>query len=52
MGEDSLEDLEQRRARLYDQLAATGDFRRGSISGNYRRGGQPKGGCAQEGPPG
>ncbi|AMC56563.1 hypothetical protein RN07_3332 [Mycobacterium tuberculosis variant bovis] len=52
MGEDSLEDLEQRRARLYDQLAATGDFRRGSISENYRRCGKPNCVCAQEGHPG
>lgn len=52
VGEDSLEDLEQRRARLYDQLAATGDFRRGSISENYRRCGKPNCVCAQEGHPG
>ncbi len=46
VGGDSLEDLEQRRARLYDQLAATGDFS-GSISENYRRCGKPNCVCAQ-----
>lgn len=50
VGEDSLEDLEQRRARLYDQLAATGDFRRGSISENYRRCGKPNCVCARGSP--
>jgi hypothetical protein len=43
----SLDDLEQRRARLYEQLAASGDFRRGSISENYRRCGKPNCACAQ-----
>jgi uncharacterized protein DUF6788 len=47
-----LDDLEQRRARLYDQLAATGDFRRGSISVNYRRCGKPNCACAQPDHPG
>jgi hypothetical protein len=42
-----LEDLEEQRARLYEQLAATGDFRRGSISENYRRCGKPNCACAQ-----
>ena len=35
--------LEARRARLYEQLAAVGDFRRGGISENWRRCGKP--GC-------
>ncbi len=52
MGDDSLDDLEQQRARLYDQLAATGDFRRGSISENYRRCGKPNCACAQPDHPG
>ena len=52
MGDDGLEDLEQQRARLYDQLAATGDFRRGSISENYRRCGKPNCACAQPDHPG
>ncbi len=37
MTEPSLPELEDQRDRLYVQLAATGDFRRGSISENYRR---------------
>jgi hypothetical protein len=32
-----LADLEARRARLLERLAAVGDFRRGSISENWRR---------------
>lgn len=47
-----LEDLEQQRVRLYEQLAATGDFRRGSISENYRRCGKPNCACAQPDHPG
>ena len=38
--------------RLYEQLAATGDFRRGSISENYRRCGKPNCACAQPDHPG
>ncbi|VBA32427.1 hypothetical protein LAUMK4_05758 [Mycobacterium persicum] len=52
MDDASLDDLEQRRARLYEQLAATGDFRRGSISENYRRCGKPNCVCAQPDHPG
>jgi hypothetical protein len=48
----SLGDMEQQRARLYDELAATGDFRRGSISENYRRCGKPNCACAQPDHPG
>jgi hypothetical protein len=33
----SLGALEAQRERLYEQLAVTGDFRRGSVSENYRR---------------
>jgi len=47
-----LDDLEQRRDRLYTELAATGDFRRGSISENYRRCGKPNCACAQPDHPG
>ncbi|HUY45782.1 MAG TPA: DUF6788 family protein [Streptosporangiaceae bacterium] len=36
-----LAELEARRARLFERLAAIGDFRRGSISENYRRCGKP-----------
>ena len=52
MDEASLEDLEQQRVRLYERLAATGDFRRGSISENYRRCGKPNCACAQPDHPG
>jgi hypothetical protein len=37
---------------LYEQLAMTGDFRRGSVSENYRRCGKPSCHCAQPGDPG
>jgi len=47
-----LADLEEQRARLYEQLAATGDFRPGSINATYRRCGKPNCACAQEGHPG
>jgi hypothetical protein len=36
-----LAELEARRARLFERLAAIGDFRRGSISENYRKCGKP-----------
>jgi hypothetical protein len=45
----SLDELEAHRARLYEQLSATGDFRRGSVSENYRRCGKPNCHCAQPG---
>ena len=35
MTEPSLAELEAERDRLYAQLAAVGDFRRGSVSENY-----------------
>jgi hypothetical protein len=52
MTDPSLPELEDQRARLYEQLAATGDFRRGSISENYRRCGKPNCPCAQPDHPG
>ena len=52
MDDASLGDLEQQRDRLYAELAATGDFRRGSISENYRRCGRPNCACAQPDHPG
>jgi hypothetical protein len=52
MADPSLGDLEAQRDRLYEQLAATGDFRRGSISENYRRCGKPNCACAQPDHPG
>jgi hypothetical protein len=45
-----LAELEARRARLFERLAAVGDFRRGSISENWRRCGKP--GCRRCGKPG
>jgi hypothetical protein len=48
----SPDDLEQRRDRLYAELAATGDFRRGSINENYRRCGKPNCACMQPDHPG
>jgi len=50
--EPSLGDLEEQRDRLYDQLSATGDFRRGSISENFRRCGKPNCACAHPDHPG
>jgi hypothetical protein len=47
-----LDELEARRARLFERLAAIGDFRRGSISENFRRCGKPNCACAQPGHPG
>lgn len=37
MGGPLLAELEARRTRLFERLAAVGDFRRGSISENWRR---------------
>ena len=48
----SLPELEDERAQLYDQLAGTGDFRRGSVSENYRRCGKPNCACAASDHPG
>ncbi len=45
-----LAELEARRARLFERLAAVGDFRRGSISENWRRCG--KAGCGRCSEPG
>jgi hypothetical protein len=47
-----LAELEARRARLLERLAAVGDFRRGSVSENYRRCGKPNCACARPGHPG
>src|SRR5258708_21106270 len=46
MTEPSLPELEAERDRLYEQLAGVGDFRRGSVSENYRKCGKPNCGCA------
>src|SRR5579862_9204192 len=52
MTEPSLPELEAERDRLYAQLAAVGDFRRGSVSKNYRKCGKPNCACAQPDHPG
>jgi len=49
MSELSLPELEAERDLLYARLAATGDFRRGSVSENYRKCGKPNCACAQPG---
>ena len=48
----SLPELETRRAELYVRLAQAGDFRRGSVSENYRRCGKANCACAQPDHPG
>ncbi len=52
MVEPSIPELEAQRARLYEELAASGDFRRGSVSENYRRCGKPNCACARPDHPG
>lgn len=52
MTDPSLGELEEQRARLYAQLADTGDFRRGSVSENFRRCGKPNCACARPDHPG
>ena len=52
MTEPSLPELEAERDRLYAQLSAVGDFRRGSVSENCRKCGKPNCACAQPDHPG
>ena len=52
MTEPLLRELEAERERLYAQLAAVGDFRRGSVCENYRKCGKPNCACAQPDHPG
>ena len=52
MTEPSLPELEASRDWLYAQLAAVGDFRRGSVSENWRKCGKPNCACAQPDHPG
>jgi hypothetical protein len=52
MTEPSLAELEARRRVLFERLAQVGDFRRGSVSENYRRCGKPNCACAASGHPG
>jgi hypothetical protein len=48
----SLPELEAERDRLYAQLGMVGDFRRGSVSENYRKCGKPNCACAASDHPG
>src|ERR1035441_590173 len=52
MTEPPLPELEAERDRLYAQLSAVGDFRRGSVSENYGKCGKPNCTCAQPEHPG
>ena len=52
MTEPSLPELEAERDRLYAQLSRVGDFRRGSVSENWRKCGKPNCACARPGHPG
>ena len=52
MSVSSVPELEAERERLYAQLAAVGDFRRGSVSENYRKCGKPNCACAAPDHPG
>ena len=44
---ETLEELEQRRSSLYQQMQALGDFRPGTISVNFRKCGKRGCACAQ-----
>jgi hypothetical protein len=48
----TVESLEQRRQDLCQQLAGLGEFRRGTLSVNYRRCGKPNCACARPDHPG
>jgi hypothetical protein len=52
MTEPSLPELEAERDRLYAQLSTAGDFRRGSVSENWRKCGKPNCACAAADHPG
>ena len=52
MTEPSLPELVAERDRLYAQLSVVGDFRRGSVSENWRKCGKPNCACAQPDHPG
>jgi len=49
---DSIKRLESKRKSLYKKLEEAGDFRRGSISVNYRKCGKKNCACAESGHPG
>lgn len=46
---ETLERLQVKRTRLNQELATLGDFRRGTISVNFRRCGKPNCACAEPG---
>jgi len=46
---ETLEDLERRKSELYRRLGELGDFRRGTVSANYRKCGKAYCVCAQAG---
>jgi len=50
--EETLESLEKKRKRLYAKLEGLGDFRRGTISVNYRKCGKKNCACVKPGHPG
>jgi len=50
--EETLESLEKKRKELYRKLDGLGDFRRGTISVNYRKCGKKRCACTQPGHPG
>ncbi len=52
MSAPSLDELEALRAELCTALAGVGDFRRGSVTENYRRCGKPNCACARRDHPG
>ena len=52
MSEPPLPELETERNRLFAQLSMAGDFRRGSVSENWRRCGKPNCACAAPDHPG
>jgi len=49
---DDIKQLESKRKYLYEKLADLGDFRRGTISVNYRKCGKKNCACAKPGHPG
>lgn len=50
--EETVESLEGKRRSLYEKLQKVGDFRRGTLSVNYRKCGKPNCACAKADHPG
>lgn len=48
----TIEELEQQRSKLYQDLSGSGDLRRGSVGVTYRRCGRPNCACADPDHPG